>query len=188
MLNLLSNAVKFTEQGSVTLSVFRSAANNDTIRFEVKDTGIGIDSKQQAHLFGKYTQANSTVARHYGGTGLGLAICKGLVKAMGGSIALSSEAGQGTMVFFEIALKLPNEESVHQPAHKKVELVEVETFRSLNILVAEDNKINQKMVRAMLQRIGHTVTIAENGQIAVDCVERGSFDLVLMDVQMRTSR
>lgn len=188
MLNLLSNAVKFTEQGSVTLSVFRSVDDSDTIRFEVKDTGIGIDSEQQAHLFGKYTQANSSVARHYGGTGLGLAICKGLVKAMGGSIALSSEAGQGTLVFFEIALKLPEKQSVQQATQQQVDLVEVEIFRPLNILVAEDNKINQKMVRAMLQRIGHTVTIAENGQLAVDRVERGSFDLVLMDVQMRTSR
>jgi CheY-like chemotaxis protein len=179
LINLLNNGVKFTEQGSVTLKLCL-VDQNQKLRFEVSDTGIGIDTSQQENLFAKYRQANTSVARNYGGTGLGLAICKGLVETMGGIITLRSELDKGTVVFFEIALHVPDKSS----QTGQVAPIPVEDIRPLRVLVAEDNKINQKVIRAMLQRIGHAVTLADNGQIAVDCLQRESFDLVLMDVQM----
>jgi signal transduction histidine kinase/CheY-like chemotaxis protein len=179
LINLLNNGVKFTEQGSVTLKLCL-VDENRKLRFEIADTGIGIERSQQENLFVKYRQANTSIARNYGGTGLGLAICKGLVETMGGTIALRSELNKGTVVFFEIALQIPDKPS----QTGQVAPVPVEAIRPMRVLVAEDNKINQKVIRAMLQRIGHVVTIAENGRIAVDRLQRESFDLVLMDVQM----
>lgn len=197
--NLLSNAVKFTnEGGSVTLRVLPQPAKDAQgcrrLRFEVSDTGIGIDESQQKRIFVKYQQANSTITRNYGGTGLGLAICKGLVEAMGGTIGLTSELGKGTTVFFEV----PLEEAVHfstsassddddsvqlttqSPSLQGMSISDatsspVSPFSdkgssSLNILIVEDNTINQKVVASMLRRLRHTFQIAENGQVAVDMV------------------
>jgi signal transduction histidine kinase len=179
-LNLLSNAIKFTEKGSVSLSV---ELVEDRIRFEVTDTGIGIEESQQQFLFEKYRQANSAVARNYGGTGLGLAICKGLVEAMGGKIGLRSELHQGTTVFFELLLQVSTEEERITRQEQGGEL-SVDSTKPLLILVVEDNKINQKVVCAMLKRIGHTTAVAENGQIAIDMLHEKKYDVVLMDIQM----
>ena len=202
LLNLLQNAIKFTEQGSILMKV--SLVNSDfndksrkRLRFEVTDTGIGIDPSRQTIVFEKYEQAHASVARNYGGTGLGLAICKSLSENMGGSIKLESELDKGTTVVVEIPFELPpsEEERLEKRSTDKLQelpdkcsitVVSVPVAESvgLRILVAEDNKVNQKMVRSMLQRIGHTVTVADNGQIAVDELRKKDFDLVLMDVQM----
>jgi PAS domain S-box-containing protein len=198
LLNLLQNAIKFTEQGSILMKV--SLVNSDfndksrkRLRFEVTDTGIGIDPSRQTIVFEKYEQAHASVARNYGGTGLGLAICKSLSEDMGGSIKLESELGKGTTVVVEIPFELPpsEEERLEKRSTDKLQelpdkcsitalSVPVAESVGLRILVAEDNKVNQKMVRSLLQRIGHTITVADNGQIAVDEL----VDLVLMDVQM----
>jgi two-component system, sensor histidine kinase len=184
LLNLLSNAVKFTDAGSVSVSVSSVERNGDChrLRFEVIDTGIGIEPTEQEVVFDKYRQANASVARHFGGTGLGLAICKGLTELMGGFIGLESEVGKGTTMFFEIPFQLDS------PTREQSERIDENDTTSdscsLRILVAEDNKINQKVMRSMLQRLGHDVTIAENGQVALDELNRAIFDLVLMDVQM----
>jgi signal transduction histidine kinase/CheY-like chemotaxis protein len=185
LLNLLSNAVKFTDAGSVSVSVSSVERTGDShrLRFEVIDSGIGIDPLEQEVVFDKYRQANASVARHFGGTGLGLAICKGLSELMGGFIGLESEVGKGTTMFFEIPFQLidPIREQHSDNESKNEESTDA---CSLRILVAEDNKINQKVMLSMLQRLGHDVTIAENGQVALDELSRASFDLVLMDVQM----
>ena len=198
LLNLLQNAIKFTEQGSILMKV--SLVNSDfndksrkRLRFEVTDTGIGIDPSRQTIVFEKYEQAHASVARNYGGIGLGLAICKSLSEDMGGSIKLESELGKGTTVVVEIPFELPpsEEERLEKRSTDKLQelpdkcsitalSVPVAESVGLRILVAEDNKVNQKMVRSLLQRIGHTITVADNGQIAVDEL----VDLVLMDVQM----
>jgi signal transduction histidine kinase/CheY-like chemotaxis protein len=185
LLNLVNNAVKFTSQGTITLSVSRKAETDEKglsiLRFAVSDTGIGISTDHQKHIFGKYQQANSSVARNYGGSGLGLAICKSLVLMMGGSIGLESEVGKGSTFWFEAPfekptdLRLNSEEKVMDPE---------DTVCSLSVLVAEDNTINQKVVSAMLRRLGHKVTIAANGQIALDLLQQHHFDVILMDVQM----
>ena len=212
LLNLLQNAIKFTEQGSVTMNVSLVNSDNDDksrkqslvnsdnddksrkrLRFEVTDTGIGIDSSRQVIVFEKYEHAHTSVARNYGGTGLGLAICKSLSEKMGGSIKLESEVGKGTTIVVEIPFELPPSEkdrlekrTTDRPARRSITGATgpTEDIVGLRILVAEDNKVNQKMVRSMLQRIGHTVIVAENGQLAVDELRKTDFDLVLMDVQM----
>jgi signal transduction histidine kinase/ActR/RegA family two-component response regulator len=184
LLNLLSNAVKFTDAGSVSVSVssVERDLNSQRLRFEVIDTGIGIDPLEQEVVFEKYRQANASVARHFGGTGLGLAICKGLSELMGGFIGLESEVGKGTTMFFEIPFRLTNPD--REQCDMKVNGNVDDTACPLRILVAEDNKINQKVMRSMLERLGHHVTIAENGQVALEELHRSNFDLVLMDVQM----
>jgi hypothetical protein len=186
LLNLLQNAVKFTDQGSVTMTVTLTSSDKSKVRlrFEFVDTGIGIDQCHQTIIFEKYRQAHASVARNYGGTGLGLAICKSLADAMGGSIGLESTLGKGTKVFLELPFDLPTTER-KQPRQDDSGLSSSEeTNYGLRILVVEDNKVNQKMVRAMLTRIGHTVSVADNGQLAVDEVQEFPFDLVLMDIQM----
>eukprot|EP00545_Synedropsis_sp_CCMP1620_P013647 CAMPEP_0119009436 /NCGR_PEP_ID=MMETSP1176-20130426/4361_1 /TAXON_ID=265551 /ORGANISM="Synedropsis recta cf, Strain CCMP1620" /LENGTH=592 /DNA_ID=CAMNT_0006961953 /DNA_START=57 /DNA_END=1835 /DNA_ORIENTATION=+ len=185
ILNLLQNAVKFTDEGSVTMSVTTVSRDElkARLRFEIVDTGVGIDPSHQTIIFEKYRQAHASVARNYGGTGLGLAICKSLTEAMGGVIGLESELGKGTKVFVEIPFDLPKNGKKRTRQEKGASSAE-EVVVGLRILVAEDNKVNQKMVRAMLTRIGHKVTVADNGQLAVDELQKSVFDLVLMDVQM----
>jgi signal transduction histidine kinase/ActR/RegA family two-component response regulator len=182
LLNLLSNAVKFTERGSITviITVVASSETSRRLRFEVIDTGIGIKESEQKLLFEKYTQANSSVARNFGGTGLGLAICKGLTDLMGGCIGLKSAVGKGTTFYFEIPFKL----AARVRCHSGVDLQSMSMVSDLNVLVVEDNRVNQKVMRSMLERLGHNVTLAENGVVALDEVRRTTFDVVLMDVQM----
>jgi signal transduction histidine kinase/ActR/RegA family two-component response regulator len=183
LINLLDNAVKFTDVGSVKYSASLCDSDDNKIQLlkcEIVDTGTGMDLSQTNHVFDKYTLSTSAVVRNYAGNGLGLAICKGLVDLMGGSIDLQSTIGVGTTVVFEIPLqKIPEVRDL--PNGQNCTAQETQPLR---ILVAEDNKINQKVVRAMLQRLGHSVTIAEDGQQAVDMVKEEHFDLILMDIQM----
>lgn len=185
LLNLVNNAVKFTPQGTITLSVSRIAETDEKgrtiLRFSVSDTGIGISADNRKHIFGKYQQANSSVARNYGGSGLGLAICKSLVLMMGGSIGLESEVGKGSTFWFEAPFEKAAELRLN--SEEKVDPEET-VCRGLSVLVAEDNKVNQKVVSAMLRHLGHKVTVAENGQIALELLEQRDFDIILMDVQM----
>jgi signal transduction histidine kinase/CheY-like chemotaxis protein len=189
LLNLLSNAIKFTSEGSIRLTVKRLAeCDGDgriVLRFKVEDTGIGISPQDVSRIFNAYQQADSSVSRNYGGTGLGLAICKDLVESMKGTIGVESEIGKGTTFWFEIPLERHAENhtlAVDNPASDDPAL----QITGLRILVAEDNKVNQKVVDAMLKRLGHFPTIVDNGQLAVDEIEsrRDDYDMVLMDVQM----
>jgi CheY-like chemotaxis protein len=177
ILNLLENAVKFTGLGQIMLRV--AVVDAEWLEFEVSDTGMGIDAAEQDIVFEKYRVARP---RNYGGTGLGLAICRGFVEAMGGTIRLHSELQKGSTFSIKIPLQVPRKRRATSEA-STAEVVQPEC-RSLRILVAEDNKINQKVVRAMLHRIGHTVTLAENGQVAVEALKKNKFDLVLMDKMM----
>jgi signal transduction histidine kinase/CheY-like chemotaxis protein len=186
LLNLMSNAVKFTSQGgTITLSVSRKAETDEKgrtiLRFAVSDTGIGISTDHQKQIFTKYQQADPSVARNYGGSGLGLAICTSLVRLMGGSIGVESEVGEGSTFWFEVPFEKPADLKLKCEGKVDPE----DTICGLSVLVAEDNKVNQKVVSAMLKRLGHEVTIAANGQIALDLLEQQrDFDVILMDVQM----
>jgi signal transduction histidine kinase len=184
--NFLSNAVKFTKKGEVATTVKRledDSTGRVVLRIEVKDTGMGIDDVKSKPIFNPYQQADASISRHFGGTGLGLAICDALVKAMGGTIGVESEHGKGSTFWFELPF---------QRYHKIVSLLQspikdiVEDSRCLRILLAEDNKVNQKLASAMLKRLGHTVRIVENGELAVLEIasNRQDYDVVLMDVQM----
>jgi two-component system, sensor histidine kinase len=175
LVNLIGNAVKFTPTGSVRIVVETPAPG--LVRFEVKDTGIGIATANLDAIFDPFTQADGSHTRRFGGTGLGLTITRRLVNLMGGRLHAESEPGVGSSFFVEIPL--PAVAAV-EPASELQPTVR----KGLHVLVAEDNQINQKVVCAMLRRQEWVVALAANGLEAVDRFEAGNFDLILMDVQM----
>ncbi len=187
LINLVGNAVKFTEKGSVSICVSRQecGAGWITLHFSVADTGIGIPEEHQRKIFDIFTQADSSTTRKYGGTGLGLSICSRLVQMMKGEIWVESKPGNGSSFHFTASFGLVHEAAseARQVDAKEADSAE-EKKPGLNILVAEDNFVNQKLATALLQKAGHSVTIASNGRVAVDEIESKQFDLVFMDVQM----
>jgi len=181
LVNLTGNAFKFTSEGAIEVHVSGQAEADDriTYRFEVSDTGIGIDADQRAGLFEKFTQADPSTTRRYGGSGLGLAICKQLVELMGGDIGVEPNGDRGSRFWFTVRCMDPA-----VARHKKPAPEWTETQHALRILVAEDNPINQTVVAALLARAGHQTTIVNNGEEAVRAALQGSFDAILMDIQM----
>ncbi len=200
LLNLLSNAVKFTERGEILLRV--TVVTEDTarsyVRFEVKDTGIGIPSSKQAVIFEPFTQADDSITRVYGGTGLGTTIARQLVTLMGGQIGLESTVGIGSLFWFELPLRRSEpvgiDLSSELTATTKLSYgaaslaaqqpTNVTKIRGARILVAEDNTTNQRVTQLILESGGHRVTIVDNGDAALDLLERASFDLAFFDLSM----
>lgn len=184
LLNLVGNAVKFTEIGGVRVSVTAESAAagaRSRLLFSVEDTGIGIDAAAQRRLFQDFAQADASVARRFGGTGLGLAICKRLAVLMGGDIGVESQQGRGSR--FWVAIPFYKADSVEAaPSSAPAAVATYE--RPLRVLLAEDNCVNQMVIRGLLERRGHQVTTAENGVEAVDAARGGGFDVVLMDMLM----
>ncbi len=182
LLNLLNNAVKFTFNGFIKVSLSSKTTSDGqvVIRFEIEDSGVGIGKSRQAQIFRTYNQGDPSISRNYGGTGLGLTICERLVEVMKGSIGVESEVGQGSKFWFEVPFA--NAKGFQKEKEDKPESDEHPV--GLNVLVADDNKVNQKVASAMLKRLGHQVTVVENGEKAVQKLESTKFDLVLMDIQM----
>ena len=175
LLNLVGNALKFTERGRVDLRV---ASAGDRLLFEVRDTGIGIAPEALSRLFHKFEQADSSIARRFGGTGLGLTICKELVELMHGAIGAESAMGVGSRFWFTLPL-----ERTAGPA--PVETQPVAAAAGVGrVLLAEDHEVNQLVAATLLRRAGYTVDTVENGAEALAAVERGSYDVVLMDIHM----
>jgi PAS domain S-box-containing protein len=185
LMNLIGNASKFTEVGGVRVTVSQAStlSGDITMRFDIADTGIGVAAEDQAPLFQPFVQAESDTTRKFGGTGLGLAICKQLVEAMGGTIWVESELGQGSVFSFSIATQAGDPEKVIDQA-SPVDLGRAIILQPLSFLVAEDNPTTQMLLRSMLERDGHRVTVVNNGALAVAEVERSAFDIILMDMQM----
>jgi PAS domain S-box-containing protein len=181
--NLLSNALKFTKAGgiSVTVRELSRKANESVIEFAVIDTGIGIAKEMQSQLFESFTQASPDTARDFGGSGLGLAICKKIVELQGGHISLESEPGKGSTFRFDIPFSIPEKSLLPEGPDKPENYTGLEGKK---ILVAEDNKINFFVANKFLSNWGIKVTHAENGRIALDILEKESFDLILMDLHM----
>jgi signal transduction histidine kinase/ActR/RegA family two-component response regulator len=185
--NLLSNAVKFTQQGEVRVRVMRESEVGELI-FEVADTGCGIPPEKLELIFQPFTQADTSASRKFGGTGLGLAICRQLVELMGGRIAVESTLGKGSIFRFF----LPCREVLSLPGPTCLEMREVGVMKdpvsfdlsSLRVLVVEDNPINQKLLLLQLKKAGILPTVVEDGLAAVEAVQQGDFDCVLMDLQM----
>ena len=185
LLNLLSNAVKFTEKGGITISASTMQHNPSKqepnkrpfVRFEVTDTGLGISEENQRVIFRKYQQADASVARNFGGTGLGLSICKLLAQNMKGSVGLQSQLGQGATFWVSLPAEAPTEEHLREPIEDSC----TEDIESLHILVAEDNKVNQKLLTSMLMRMGHTLDVAGNGREAVELTQENDYDVILME-------
>jgi len=200
VLNLLSNAVKFTERGEVTLRAKVTEAHGEsrTLRIEVQDTGIGIPAHKQAAIFEPFAQADDSITRVYGGTGLGTTIARHLINLMGGSIGLSSAVGTGSIFWLELSLvrgqpqglDLTNELSNNVRQQGTAQAIaaaqssKIRKLRGARILVAEDNPTNQRVAQLILESGGHAVTIVENGELALDALERGGFDLALFDLSM----
>ncbi len=185
LLNLLSNAVKFTQSGGITVKAMpmkckAERGEKPMVRFEISDTGIGISDEHQSIIFRKYQQANASVARNFGGTGLGLSICQLLIQNMGGSIGVVSELGHGATFWVTLPADIPGEIDLSEPAEDDPS----EDLVGLHILIAEDNKVNQKLLTNMLKRMGHTSEVACNGKIAIEMIEQSEYDVVLMDIQM----
>lgn len=187
LLNFVGNAIKFTEQGEIVVQVRRvesqtPAQNHVWLRFEVQDTGIGIPPDKQTSIFDSFTQADNSITRRYGGTGLGLTICKRLVELMGGRIGVVSQPGEGSCFWFEVSVPIVHGgEEIPQASASASEPTSLEGLR---VLLVEDNSVNQKVAVRMLQKLGCEITVAENGQQALEILARDSFDVVLMDVQM----
>jgi len=180
--NLLSNSLKFTKSGEIVLSasVEKREENADIIKFEVRDTGIGIPPDRISLLFSSFSQADSSISRRYGGTGLGLAISKRLVELMSGSIAVESELGRGTVFRFTVRFgraTVPAATRLSDPST-------VQDVSKLRVLLAEDNKVNQLVGRKILQKLGIAADVAENGTQAVAAALQKTYDVILMDVQM----
>ena len=190
LINYLSNAVKFTSTGSVTLRC-RPLAQTDThlsLRFEVCDTGIGIDSAITERLFLAFEQADNSTTRHYGGTGLGLAITRRLAEMMGGEAGVSSRPGEGSVFWLSVRLER-NGNLAEQPAGPPAEEGDPETtlrrdHAGRRVLLCEDNPVNQEVALALLEDVGLHVEVAENGAEALQKLELERFDVVLMDMQM----
>ena len=188
LFNLIGNAAKFTEQGGITLAVSQRHLTDEEIelRFAVTDTGIGIAAEAQPRLFTKFTQADGSVTRKFGGTGLGLVICKQLAELLGGEIGFNSAPGEGSTFWFTVRCAPVNAQAVEAGiwTEESGSTGASESDRTLRILVAEDNHVNQAVLLAMLINTGHKIDMVGNGSEAVSAVIRVPYDLVLMDIQM----
>ena len=183
LLNLGQNAVKFTERGSVTfvVQVLERDATVAHLRFEVRDTGIGMPSDVQQQLFRPFTQGDASTSRRFGGTGLGLTISHRLVRMMGGDIDVESAPNQGSRFGFDLRCPLQRETQAKRvsppPADPSV-------LRGAYVLLVEDNPINREIAESLLHSAGVTVAVAGNGEEALEMLARGRYDGVLMDCQM----
>jgi len=186
LLNLINNAVKFTQSGSVRVEVsLEKDLDVSMLRFSVTDTGIGLSAEQSKLIFEPFRQADGSVTRKYGGTGLGLAICSRLVELMGGSISVISTPGQGSTFTFTTRCTVcdaPRKMNEQGSAPKTPN--PPSTIGRLKILLAEDNRVNQLLAIRLLEGQGHEVVVVNHGRAALEAIERESFDLVLMDIQM----
>ena len=185
--NLIGNAVKFTQQGNVRLAI-RLVSQTDQqacLSFKIEDNGIGMDAQQVAQLFQPFTQADSSITRTHGGTGLGLVISQRLIKAMGSDgIQVRSEPKQGSAFSFELPLLRCSEQEHYQLQQGMIELTKQTKRLAGQVLLVEDNEINQEIAQAMLKNMGLSVTLAANGQQAVELACEQDFDAILMDIQM----
>jgi PAS domain S-box-containing protein len=212
LLNLVGNAIKFTEHGGVTVALGAGPEHDgrSDITFAVRDTGIGVPAEKQHMIFEAFAQVDGSTTRQYGGTGLGLAICRRLVILMQGRIDVNSEPGRGSVFSFTVPLQhtgvtqaapLPPLAVLAPGADMVASVLTAEgdalpsyspasattaasTLGGLRVLLAEDNPVNQRLAMRLLEKLGHRVTLVDNGLAVLDSAVHGGFDVILMDVQM----
>lgn len=182
LINLLGNAIKFTDQGSVTLKtqvLSDVSTTAQSIYFEVKDTGIGIEQESFHRIFKRFSQADSGSARKFGGTGLGLAISKQLVELMNGSIGFDSEKGKGSTFWFQIQLQKSTTTHLNEQDDKSIT-----DLKDFKIMVVDDNIENLRVLKLMLEETGAEIIAAQSGYEALDGIKNKDLDIILMDMQM----
>jgi signal transduction histidine kinase len=196
LVNLISNAIKFTSRGGIYIYISVADSNaiisNDedrsekiTIKFEVKDTGIGIPEEKLDRLFHSFSQVDASTTREFGGSGLGLAIAKELSELMNGSVGVESVEGEGCSFWFEIPFYLDMSPVSDIKELEKIKPEQIKPCSSnSNILLVEDNVVNQTVALAILDKLNYTVKVADNGLKAIDAIKANEFDLILMDCQM----
>jgi CheY-like chemotaxis protein len=188
--NLLSNAIKFTSSGNISVTLNVHSDDADAIldpaviglTYAVIDCGIGLSAQEQQGLFEPFTQADNTISRRYGGTGLGLAICRRLVELMGGRIGCVSEAGIGSKFWFTLPCR--HAAPVPVPLSMPVPQLPAPSLGGLRVLMVEDTDMNRQLMRILLAKSGCIVDEVENGWLALEALEHGQYDLVLMDCMM----
>ncbi|MDQ2863364.1 MAG: ATP-binding protein, partial [Bacteroidota bacterium] len=186
LVNLIGNSIKFTHEGfvDIDISIQKRTGNESFLNFVISDTGIGIEKDKIDKIFESFTQASAETSRKYGGTGLGLAITKQLLEMLGGNISVESKINTGTIFRFSIPYKHPEANRLQSVAPK--ETINRKTLlHGKKFLVAEDNEVNQKVIRHVLHKAGGHVDIANNGLEAVAFLEKdATYDLIIMDLQM----
>lgn len=187
LMNFGGNAVKFTEEGSVSFEVNLVESTDEvcTLKFSVTDTGPGISKEKQTEIFGSFTQADTSTTRKYGGTGLGLSISNQLVDLMDGELGVESKPGNGSTFWFTVSLKKVE----NRDKSESVDSIEIDNGfpyieQPIRVLIAEDNRINQIVVRKILEKENFEVDIVETGKEAVEAVQTRNYSFVFMDIQM----
>jgi CheY-like chemotaxis protein/anti-sigma regulatory factor (Ser/Thr protein kinase) len=185
LFNVVGNAVKFTEHGRIRVEAVRlkGGINKARLLFSISDTGCGIAEDKLDHIFKPFTQADGSHTRRYQGTGLGLAIVKRLVTLMGGNVHFESEEGRGTTFYLRLDFAVP-EPAAEDGISAGEETAGAGDKSGLDVLVVEDDAVNRLTVTRFLEKLGHRAVSAENGAKALEALREGSFDLVLMDIQM----
>ena len=180
LVNLVGNALKFTEDGEVTVSVkmVEETDNHYALRFSVKDTGIGIPENKLKTIFERFTQAEESTTRRFGGTGLGLSIVKQLIELQNAEIQVKSKEGRGSEFFFVLTY----EKAAY--TETKTKTLSGENLGRLKILLCEDNVLNQKLAKSVINNFGFELDIAENGEVGIELLLKNEYDLILMDLQM----
>ena len=195
MSNLVGNAIKFTATGRISIDVNRETAEtgeehednqNILLHFLIADEGIGIPQDKLDSIFENFTQADGSSTRVYGGTGLGLAISKKLVQMMNGNVWAESCPDQGSTFHFTARLGIGNKDAKEEVELPETAVKQENAESSIHILVVEDNVVNQTLAVRILEKAGHTVELANNGEEALRCLEMQKFDIILMDLQMPT--
>jgi len=178
LFNLVGNAVKFTLEGEITVKARTfEGPDGQRLRLEVTDTGVGISDEAQTGLFQRFSQGDASTTRRFGGTGLGLAITQRLAEMMGGEAGVTSALGKGSTFWIEIDAPAADAGNISQ-------VTEAGLLNGLSILVVEDNRTNRMIATKMLENLGASVQIAEDGEQGVEAAAHGAFDLILMDIQM----
>ncbi len=184
--NLVSNAIKFTHQGNVWVkaTALEDRHNTQTVLFSVKDTGIGIENNNLEIIFEPFAQESVTTTRQYGGTGLGLAIVKRLLELQGLQMKVTSKVGVGSEFSFTMELSVSTEHEADKAAPAASPAVDMNDLSHLQVLIAEDNPVNVMLMKKLLSKWKIVPVIAENGALAIQKIQYGNFDLILMDLQM----
>ena len=183
LFNIVGNAIKFTNSGYVRITSQLARGENDVcwVSFSVEDTGVGMDMTYLAKVFEAFSQEDASITRKFGGSGLGLSIARSIIQIMGGTIQIESEKGKGTRVFIRIPMRLSNDKT-------KQEIVEMtdlqKSLKGLRVLAVEDNELNRMVLQVILKKCDVVMSIAHNGQEAINLIQEKEFDIVLMDVQM----